>query len=83
MRKIFEYLDNFLWNDFRLFRIWLVMASLIIIAYSLRNKHKYTIYSQDRTYHVDTFRVYGGQLNFDDGDKNIIVKGNYIIEINR
>lgn len=58
-------------------------AIFIVIVYSVINTHKYTIIAQDRTYKVDTFRVYGGQLNFDDGDKNIIVKGNYIIEINR
>jgi hypothetical protein len=53
------------------------------LIFGNNNDKKYTIYSQDKTYCVDTFRVYGGQLNFDEGDKSIIVKGNYIIEINR
>jgi hypothetical protein len=52
------------------------------LIFGNNNDKKYTIYSQDKTYCVDTFRVYGGQLNFDEGDKSIIVKGNYIIEIN-
>ena len=82
MKKISEQIDDLLWH-LPLISIAGVAVFLLCTMYTLSIKHKYTIKAQGNTYKVDTFRVYGGQLNFDEGDKNIIVKGNYIIEINR
>ena len=56
--------------------------SILFIAVAFQKPHKYTIRSQDKTYHVDNFRIIGGQLVFDKKDKHIIIKGGYIIEIN-
>ena len=79
MKKILELLDDWLWS----LPIVMGLAFLLYAMFILNIEHKYTIKAQGNTYKVDTFRVYGGQLNFDEGNKSIIVKGNYIIEINR
>lgn len=82
MKKISELLDDLLWS-LPIVSIMGLAIFLLCAMFILNIEHKYTIKAQGNTYKVDTFRVYGGQLNFDEGDKSIIVKGNYIIEINR
>lgn len=82
MRKTFNIADFALWDNFPL-QFLATIAVLIMALIATDNKHKYTIIAQDKTYQVDNFRVYGGQLNFSEGDKSVIVKGNYIIEINQ
>ncbi len=56
--------------------------AILALIFGNDNDKKYTIHSQDKTYYADNFRVMGGQLVFDKGSKSIIIKGNYIIEIN-
>lgn len=82
MKKISILLDELFWR-LPIVTIMGLAMFLLFEMFNLSIEHKYTIKAQGNTYKVDTFRVYGGQLNFNEGDKNIIVKGNYIIEINR
>lgn len=56
--------------------------SALFIAIAFSKPHKYTIWSQDNAYHVDNFRIIGGQLVLEEEGKRVIIKGNYIIEIN-
>ncbi len=62
-----------------------VFVGLLFIAIALGDNEpkKYAIYCQDKAYYVNTFRVYGGQLVLEEDGKRVIIKGNYIIEINR
>lgn len=56
--------------------------SILFIAVAFQKPHKYTIWSQDNAYYVDNFRIIGGQLVLEEKGKRVIIKGNYIIEIN-
>jgi hypothetical protein len=62
-----------------------ILFLVLFIAIALGNNEpkKYTIWSQNNAYYVDSFRVYGGQLVLEEDGKRVIIKGNYIIEINR
>jgi len=62
-----------------------LIGILLVITIALVNKEpkKYTIWSQNNAYYVDNFRVIGGQLVLEEDGKRVIIKGNYIIEINR
>lgn len=64
---------------------WVIIGllfSAIFIAIAFSKPHKYTIWAQDNAYHVDNFRIIGGQLVLEEKGKRVIIKGNYIIEIN-
>jgi hypothetical protein len=61
----------------------LVLILFIAIAIGSKEPSKYTIWSQNNAYYVDAFSVYGGQLVLEEDGKRVIIKGNYIIEINR
>lgn len=60
------------------------MALLLFISvyFLTHSDKKYFIYSQGKTYNVDNFRIMGGQVIIEEDEKRVIIKGNYIIEIN-
>jgi len=68
--------------EFALYVLIGLFFSIMFIAVAFHKPHKYTIRSQDKTYHVDNFRIIGGQLVLEEEGKRVIIKGNYIIEIN-
>lgn len=61
-----------------------VIAFVCLAVYFFYSKHtyKYTILAQENAYQVDNFRIIGGQLVLEEKGKRVIIKGNYIIEIN-
>ena len=60
----------------------ITLLLFISVCFLTHSDKKYFIYSQGKTYNVDNFRIIGGQLVLEEKGKRVIIKGNYIIEIN-
>ena len=82
MRRLHNYLNKPYRLEYTAI-ILLIGLAVLTAVFGKDNDKKYTIYSQGETYCVDNFRVMGGQLLFDAYGKSILIKGNYIIEINK
>ena len=73
LEKIFEFFPHIIIGLF---------FSALFIAIAFSKPHKYTVWALGNAYHVDNFRIIGGQLVLEERGKRVIIKGNYIIEIN-
>lgn len=64
--------------------LFVVVITVAVLITPRPKQAKYTIYSTKRTYHTDTFRIYGRGVIFDDVNGNsVILQGEIDIVANK